>query len=91
MFNTLLRKGSDGSAGFGDFNPVVPRTDESSLAFFGRVLHMYDSGRKEVAGTLDCSMRQPGKVRLQIHADLFMRFFSLSMKTEVTSHFFPSE
>lgn len=77
MFNTLLRKGSDSSAGFGDlgFNPVVPRTNESSLAFFGRVLHMYDSGRKEVAGTLDCSMRQLGKVRLQIHADLFMGFF----------------
>lgn len=87
-FNALLRKGSDGSAGFGDFSPVVPRTDEFSLAFFGRVLRMCDSVRKEVVGTLDCSMRQLGKVWLQIRADLFMGFFSLSMKTEVTSNFF---
>lgn len=87
-FNALLRKGSDGSAGFGDFSPVVPRTDEFSLAFFGRVLRMCDSVRKEVVGTLDCSMRQLGKVWLQIRGDLFMGFFSLSMKTEVTSNFF---
>lgn len=49
---------------------------------------MCDSVRKEVVGTLDCSMRQLGKVWLQIRADLFMGFFSLSMKTEVTSNFF---
>lgn len=51
------------------------------------MLCMRDSVGKEVAGTLDCSMRQPGKVWLQIRADLFMGFFSLSMKTEVTSDF----
>lgn len=52
------------------------------------MLCMRDSVGKEVAGTLDCSMRQLGKVWLQIRADLFMELFSLSMKTEVTHDFF---
>lgn len=36
-----------------------------------------DPVRKEVAGTLDCRLRQLGKAWLQIHAGLFVVFFSL--------------
>lgn len=34
---------------------------------------------REVAGTLDCLLRQPAKVWLQIHAGLFVFFLSFSL------------
>lgn len=86
--NTLLRNGCDDSVGVGDFNLIVPRTDEPSLVFLGSVV-LIRSSEERSSWEFGLPFETVRKsVVANPHGMVGLFAFFLCLKTKVISYCF---